>query len=177
MELEFRAYGRDIQVCDIGRPAHLPAGHSKGVVFVGDVADPLGEVYDNGGGVITASVGGTALGAYDTVEDAAKAVVRTTFGVDRDALPEVVARTAAEHLAWCKQRALEYVNAGDLGLAAASIVSDIGKHDNRDDPIAPEMQMLLAAEATRLAAYGDVAQFRRFIEGFAGESNDQDHRQ
>ncbi len=37
--------------------------------------------------------------------------------------------TRAEHLAWCKTRALQYVDAGDLQQAFASIGSDIEKHD------------------------------------------------
>lgn len=34
----------------------------------------------------------------------------------------------AEHLQWCKDRAIEYVNAGDLKNAFTSMVSDIMKH-------------------------------------------------
>jgi hypothetical protein len=34
----------------------------------------------------------------------------------------------AEHLAWCKQRALAYVDAGDLQGAFASMASDMRKH-------------------------------------------------
>ncbi len=34
----------------------------------------------------------------------------------------------AEYLAWCKQRALEYVAAGDNRQAFSSMVSDIMKH-------------------------------------------------
>lgn len=34
----------------------------------------------------------------------------------------------AEHLAWCKQRALEYVDAGDLNNAFTSMASDMRKH-------------------------------------------------
>lgn len=33
-----------------------------------------------------------------------------------------------EHLDWCKQRALEYVDRGDLAAALASMTSDITKH-------------------------------------------------
>ena len=35
--------------------------------------------------------------------------------------------TRAEHLAWCKKRALEYVDAGDLLQAYTSMASDLGK--------------------------------------------------
>lgn len=36
--------------------------------------------------------------------------------------------TRAEHLQWAKTRALEYVTAGDLSQAFASLGSDLGKH-------------------------------------------------
>jgi hypothetical protein len=36
--------------------------------------------------------------------------------------------TRAEHLAWCKQRALAYVDSGDLMEAFVSMISDLGKH-------------------------------------------------
>ena len=34
----------------------------------------------------------------------------------------------AEHLQWCKDRALGYVDQGDLEQAFASFISDVGKH-------------------------------------------------
>lgn len=37
--------------------------------------------------------------------------------------------TRSEHFAWAKQRALEYVDAGDLRSAVASMGSDLQKHD------------------------------------------------
>ena len=36
--------------------------------------------------------------------------------------------TRAEHLQWCKDRAMEYVNAGDLDQALMSMYSDLNKH-------------------------------------------------
>jgi hypothetical protein len=36
--------------------------------------------------------------------------------------------TRAEHLQWAKARALEYVEAGDLANACASMLSDLSKH-------------------------------------------------
>lgn len=36
--------------------------------------------------------------------------------------------TRAVYLAWCKQRAIEYVDAGDLNNAVASMASDLRKH-------------------------------------------------
>jgi hypothetical protein len=38
------------------------------------------------------------------------------------------ALTRDEHLAWCKRRALEYVDAGDLTHAVASMASDLKTH-------------------------------------------------
>ncbi len=35
----------------------------------------------------------------------------------------------AEHLQWCKDRAMEYVKAGDLQQAVTSMLSDLGKHE------------------------------------------------
>lgn len=37
--------------------------------------------------------------------------------------------TRIEHIAWCKSRALEYVDRGDLTNAVASMGSDLTKHD------------------------------------------------
>jgi len=34
-----------------------------------------------------------------------------------------------EHLKWCKQRALEYVDRNELTQAYTSFISDLGKHD------------------------------------------------
>ena len=34
----------------------------------------------------------------------------------------------AEHLQWCKDRALEYVKMGDMSQAVASMTSDLSKH-------------------------------------------------
>jgi hypothetical protein len=42
--------------------------------------------------------------------------------------------TRDERLAWCKRRALEYVDAGDLRHAVASIVSDLKAHPDTDNP-------------------------------------------
>ena len=34
-----------------------------------------------------------------------------------------------EHLKWCKDRAMEYVRAGNFNEAVASMLSDLGKHE------------------------------------------------
>ena len=38
--------------------------------------------------------------------------------------------TRDEHLAWCKKRALEYLDRGDLQNAIASMGSDLDKHED-----------------------------------------------
>lgn len=49
----------------------------------------------------------------------------------------------AEHLEWCKQRAMEYVNAGDLTNAFASFQSDMTKHPETNGHMALEMGTML----------------------------------
>lgn len=39
----------------------------------------------------------------------------------------------AEHLAWCKKRALEYVDSGDLQGAFSSMASNLRKHPETED--------------------------------------------
>lgn len=68
--------------------------------------------------------------------------------------------TRDEHLAWCKKRALEYLDRGDLLNAVTSMGSDLQKH--------PELRcnaFLLMAGALD-AQNGDVPAVRRWIEGF-----------
>lgn len=38
--------------------------------------------------------------------------------------------TRDEHLAWCKKRALEYLDRGDVNNAIASMGSDLMKHED-----------------------------------------------
>jgi hypothetical protein len=71
--------------------------------------------------------------------------------------------TRAEHLAWCKQRALAYVEQGDLQNALASMASDMRKHPETDTPA---VTMLLGMEGLRCVQAGDTQGMRRLIEGF-----------
>jgi hypothetical protein len=70
--------------------------------------------------------------------------------------------TRAEHLAWCKSRALQYVDAGNLPEAFASMASDISKHAETRGHGAMSIGMTLLLGG-RLAT---AAQMRDFIEGF-----------
>jgi hypothetical protein len=66
----------------------------------------------------------------------------------------------AEHLAWAKARALEYVGRGDLVDAVALMVSDMNNH--------PELNVdsMLAYIGASRAQDNDVAGVRHWIEDF-----------
>lgn len=69
-------------------------------------------------------------------------------------------RTRAEHMAWCKERALYELQHSGRTDAIASMVSDLGKH--------PETQGLTQIAAmTGIAAGADNESLRRWIDGFA----------
>jgi len=70
--------------------------------------------------------------------------------------------TRAEHLAWCKQRALEYVDANDLTQALASMGSDLNKHDETRNHAGMEIGLMLKLNGHLNTAH----EMRRFIEGF-----------
>lgn len=71
-------------------------------------------------------------------------------------------RTREEHLAWCKERALEYCDAGDIAQAFASMASDMQKcNETRAD--AAFLAGLSLMVNGQLSTPADM---RRFIEGF-----------
>ena len=67
-----------------------------------------------------------------------------------------------EHVEWCKQRALEYVDKGELSDAFASMGSDLNKHpDTEGHPgIQMGMMLLVGGQLDR------PDQMRKFIDGF-----------
>ena len=68
----------------------------------------------------------------------------------------------SEHLQWCKDRAIEYVDNNDLGQAFASFMSDMGKHLETRNHMALEM-------GTTLLLSGNLStsdQMRDWILGF-----------
>lgn len=69
--------------------------------------------------------------------------------------------TRAEHLAWCKTRALQYVDEGDLNNAFASLVSDLGKHEETRGHGAIELGLILLMAGQLVSP----AAMRDFIEG------------
>lgn len=70
--------------------------------------------------------------------------------------------TRAEHLKWCKERALEYVGQGDLQNAFASMASDLGKHEETAGHAGIQLGMVMLMGGQ----LNSEAEMRRFIEGF-----------
>jgi hypothetical protein len=70
--------------------------------------------------------------------------------------------TRAEHLEWCKKRALEYVEAGEMINALASMGSDLNAHQETKDHPAMKLglQMMMVGLLSR------PEQMRKFILGF-----------
>lgn len=67
------------------------------------------------------------------------------------------------HLAWCKLRALEYVDRGDLGQAIDSMGSDLMKHPHwKNGKLVGDMVLL----AHLFEKPKGPAAIRRWIEGF-----------
>lgn len=67
-----------------------------------------------------------------------------------------------EHLAWCKERALEYLEKGDLRGAITSMLSDLSKHPETKgigEKMGPYGMFLLVE-------WKGPEEIRHFIEGF-----------
>jgi hypothetical protein len=69
--------------------------------------------------------------------------------------------TREEHLAWVRERALEYVALGDLKSAIASLISDLGKHEETGS-----IDLDVLRESITVAQSGDPERARRWIETF-----------
>lgn len=74
----------------------------------------------------------------------------------------IVEAAQDKHLEWCKQRAYEYLDAGDVEQAWASFVSDMGKHEKTRGHIALEMGMMMFISGQ----LGTIAKMTKFIDGF-----------
>ena len=73
-----------------------------------------------------------------------------------------MAETRDEHLAWCKQRALEYADRGDTANAVASMMSDLGKHPETENHGGIRLLMMMAMAGQ----FDRPGELRKFIEGF-----------
>jgi len=70
--------------------------------------------------------------------------------------------TRAEHLQWCKDRAMEYINNGDIQQGVTSMLSDLTKHQETKKHAGIEL-------GTRLMMIGQLnttLDAERFINGF-----------
>jgi len=67
-----------------------------------------------------------------------------------------------EHLQWCKDRALEYVDNNDPDQAVASMMSDIGKHPETDNQAVKSMSIGLLM----IGKLSTTNQVRTWINGF-----------
>jgi len=74
---------------------------------------------------------------------------------------EQTGNSAAEHFAWARDRAMEYVEMGDGGAAMSSLVSDLKKHSGTAHILSSGLQTLFLGEVMLAGAHGA----RRFIEG------------
>lgn len=70
--------------------------------------------------------------------------------------------TREEHLAWCKMRALKYVDVGDLNNAFASMGSDLNKHESTRDHAGMQVGLMMLM-ADLLSSDQEM---RDFINGF-----------
>lgn len=69
--------------------------------------------------------------------------------------------TRAEHLQWCKDRALEYVKVGNLQEAMASMMSDLRKHPETENHTGVQLGLAILMGGT----YGK-SQVEEYIKGF-----------
>lgn len=51
--------------------------------------------------------------------------------------------TRSEHLQWCKDRAIEYLDKGDQDSAVGSMMSDLTKHLDLEDHIGIQLGLML----------------------------------
>ena len=70
--------------------------------------------------------------------------------------------TRSEHLEWCKERANEYVDKGDLEQAFASFHSDMGKHRGTQEHLALQLGTMLLLSGNLSTGQ----QMRSWINGF-----------
>ena len=73
-----------------------------------------------------------------------------------------MATTRKEHLDWCKRRALEYVDNGDVQQAFTSMASDLRKHPETVDHAGIELGMM----QLMAGMLSTPQEMQRFIEGF-----------
>lgn len=73
-----------------------------------------------------------------------------------------MSKTRQEHVEWCKQRANQYIDAGDITNAYSSIASDLQGHPETANHVGIQLGMM-EMMAGRL---GTLDEMRKFIDGF-----------
>lgn len=68
----------------------------------------------------------------------------------------------SEHVEWCKKRALQYVDAGDVNGAFLSMTSDLRKHEETREHIGIDLGMIQMLSGN----LSSPEKMRHFIEGF-----------
>ena len=68
--------------------------------------------------------------------------------------------TRADHIAWCKERALEYLDNGETKQALTSMISDVKKHPETEDHVGLKLVMPVLMS-------NDAGDARNWIEGFS----------
>jgi len=71
--------------------------------------------------------------------------------------------TRAKHLSWCKKRALEYVEKGDVINAYSSMISDLRKHPETNNHPAIELGVMLMMSGNLTSS----DEMKNFIDGFS----------
>jgi hypothetical protein len=72
--------------------------------------------------------------------------------------------TRAEHLAWCKERALEYADRGDTANAVASLTQDLGIHPDTAQSVSVVTELMFPLML--IGQFDRPGELRKFIEGF-----------
>lgn len=71
-------------------------------------------------------------------------------------------KTREEHLAWCKQRALEYVDRGQINEGLTSMMSDMRKHPETECPSLD----VLTVQLMMIGALSSPEEARKHINGY-----------
>lgn len=70
--------------------------------------------------------------------------------------------TRQEHLEWCKKRANEYLDRGDIQNAYGSMASDLNKHPETEGHAAISLGMMMMMSGHLSSEH----EMRKFIDGF-----------
>lgn len=125
-------------------------------IMSGMVANPAPEI-DHG--LLDIAIAQVAAGLKDELRKQA----RLATGADLESEPQPKrGGTRAEHLAWCKWRALGYLEEGNLREAVSSMISDVNKHPELEGTMRHGLGMI----GMMTVRDGNPRAVREWIEGF-----------